>query len=167
MCAGGVADSSLVSDHPQPDPAQSPAPAVSEASAATSQPDQPDQPAASEQAGLEALVGEWLTVPDLAERLGVALSAARRLIADRELVATRIGERRVIAVPAKFVDESGPRPELKGTFTVLADGGMSDDEIITWLFTPDATLPVEGAPIDALRAGHKTEIRRRAQELAF
>ncbi|TQN47578.1 excisionase family DNA binding protein [Humibacillus xanthopallidus] len=140
---------------------------MSEASAATSQPDQPDQPAASEQAGLEALVGEWLTVPDLAERLGVALSAARRLIADRELVATRIGERRVIAVPAKFVDESGPRPELKGTFTVLADGGMSDDEIITWLFTPDATLPVEGAPIDALRAGHKTEIRRRAQELAF
>ena len=44
---------------------------------------------------------------------------------------------------------------------------MSDDEIITWLFTPDPTLPVEGAPIDALRAGHKTEIRRRAQELAF
>ncbi|HET7799679.1 MAG TPA: Rv2175c family DNA-binding protein [Humibacillus xanthopallidus] len=156
-----------MSDHPQPDPAQPPAPAVSEASAATSQPDQPDHEAASEQTGLEALVGEWLTVPDLAERLGVALSAARRLIADRELVATRIGERRVIAVPAKFVDEAGPRPELKGTFTVLADGGMSDDEIITWLFTPDATLPVEGAPIDALRAGHKTEIRRRAQELAF
>jgi excisionase family DNA binding protein len=116
---------------------------------------------------LEALVGEWLTVPDLAQRLGVALSSARRLIADRELVATRIGERRVIAVPAKFVDESGPRPELKGTFTVLADGGMSDEEIIAWLFTADATLPVEGAPIDALRAGHKTEIRRRAQELAF
>ena len=162
-----MAHFSLVSDHPAPEPAQSPAPAASEASTATNQPDQPDQPAVSEQSGLEALVGEWLTVPDLAERLGVALSAARRLIADRELVATRIGERRVIAVPAKFVDEAGPRPELKGTFTVLADGGMSDDEIITWLFTPDATLPVEGAPIDALCAGHKTEIRRRAQELAF
>jgi excisionase family DNA binding protein len=116
---------------------------------------------------LETLVGEWLTVPDLAERLGIPLSTARRLIADRELLAARIGERRVTAVPAKFVDETGPRPELKGTFTVLADGGMSDDEIIAWLFTPDATLPVEGAPIDALRAGHKTEIRRRAQELAF
>ena len=70
-------------------------------------------------------------------------------------------------MPAKFVDEAGPRPELKGTFTVLADGGMDDDEIIEWLYTPDPTLPVEGAPIDALRAGHKTEIRRRAQELAF
>ena len=104
---------------------------------------------------------------DLAERLGVALSSARRLIADRELLAARIGERRVVAVPAKFVEDDGPRPDLKGTFTVLSDGGMDDDEIIAWLFTPDPTLPVEGAPIDALRAGHKTEIRRRAQELAF
>ena len=42
-----------------------------------------------------------------------------------------------------------------------------DDEIIEWLHTPDETLPVEGAPIDAMMAGHKTEIRRRAQELAF
>ena len=31
-------------------------------------------------------------MPDLAERLGIALSAARGLIADRELVATRIGD---------------------------------------------------------------------------
>ena len=125
------------------------------------------EPAEPDSTDLETLVGEWLTVPDLAERLGVALSAARRFIADRELLATRIGERRVIAVPAKFVEETGPRPELRGTFTVLADGGMDDDEIIEWMFTPDPTLPVEGAPIDALRAGHKTEIRRRAQELAF
>ena len=138
-----MADFCLVTDHTQPEPAE---------------PDSTD---------LETLVGAWLTVPDLAERLGVALSAARRFIADRELLATRIGERRVIAVPAKFVEETGPRPELRGTFTVLADGGMDDDEIIEWMFTPDPTLPVEGAPIDALRAGHKTEIRRRAQELAF
>jgi excisionase family DNA binding protein len=116
---------------------------------------------------LERLVGEWLTVPDVAERLGVPLARVRRLIADRELLAARVGERHVQSVPAKFLDDEGPRPELRGTFTVLADGGMHDDEIITWLFTPDPTLPVEGAPIDALRAGHKTEIRRRAQELAF
>lgn len=116
---------------------------------------------------LESLVGEWLTVPDAAEQLGVPLSRVRQLIADREVLAVRIGERRVAAIPAKFLDQSGPRPELRGTFTVLADGGMDDEEIIAWLFTPDATLPVEGAPIDAIRAGHKTEIRRRAQELAF
>lgn len=116
---------------------------------------------------LERLVGDWLTVPDAAERLGVPLARVRQLLADREILSARVGERRVVAVPEKFFGDDGPRPELKGTFTVLADGGMKDDEIIEWLFTPDPTLPVEGAPIDALRAGHKTEIRRRAQEMAF
>ncbi len=121
-------------------------------------PDEPD---------LEALVGDWLNVPDLAERLGLPLSAVRQLITDRELLSARVGERKVVSVPAKFIDDDGVRPELKGTFTVLADGGMNDEEILRWLFTPDETLPVPGAPIDALRAGHKTEIRRRAQALAF
>lgn len=116
---------------------------------------------------LEALVGDWLTVPDLAERLGIALSAVRQMITDREVLSSRVGERKVVAVPAKFLDEEGVRPDLKGTFTVLADGGMKDEEILRWLFTPDDSLPVPGAPIDALRAGHKTEIRRRAQAMAF
>lgn len=122
---------------------------------------------ASDDPDLETLVGEWLTVPDLAERLRIPLSQVRQLIADRELLSSRVGERHVVAVPAKFIDEQGVRPELRGTFTVLADGGMKDDEILRWLFTPDDSLPVPGAPIDALRAGHKTEIRRRAQALAF
>jgi excisionase family DNA binding protein len=116
---------------------------------------------------LESLVGEWLTIPDVAERLGVPLSRVRQLVSDRELPSARVGERRVVAIPAKFFDETGPRPELRGTFTVLADGGMNDDEIIEWLHTPDETLPVEGAPIDAMLAGFKTEVRRRAQELAL
>jgi excisionase family DNA binding protein len=114
-------------------------------------------------ADLESLVGEWLTVPDVAERLGVPLSRVRQFIADREVISIRIGERRVVAIPARFFDDDGPRSDLKGTFTLLADGGMDDPEIIRWLFTPDETLPVPGAPIDALWAGHKTEIRRRAQ----
>ncbi|MEO7267786.1 MAG: Rv2175c family DNA-binding protein [Knoellia sp.] len=116
---------------------------------------------------LESLVGEWLTVPDLAERLGLPMSTVRQLIDDREVLSARIGERNVIAVPAKFLDDDGIMPALKGTFTVLGDGGMNDTEILTWLFTPDASLPVEGAPIDSLRGGFKTEVRRRAMELAF
>ena len=116
---------------------------------------------------LEALVGSWLTVPDIAERLGLPLATVRRLIEDRELLAHRIGERRVVAVPAGFVDDEGPLHALKGTFTVLADGGMSDIEILRWLHTPDDTLPVPGAPIDAIHAGFKTEVRRRAMEEAF
>jgi hypothetical protein len=116
---------------------------------------------------LEQLVGEWLTVPDLGERLGLRLSDVRQLLADRQLVGFRIGPRNVMSVPSKFVNEAGPLPELPGTFTVLADGRMNDAEILRWLFTPDATLPIPGAPIDALRAGFKTEVRRRAMEAAF
>lgn len=124
-------------------------------------------PVNTEQTPLETLVGEWLTVPDIAERLGVRLADVRRLIDDREVLAARIGERRVVAVPAKFFDDEGVLAALKGTFTVLGDGGMKDDEILRWLFTPDATLPLEGGPIDSLRGGFKTEVRRRAMELAF
>lgn len=118
-------------------------------------------------ADLEGLVGEWLTVPDVAERYDLRLSDVRQMLADRAVVAARIGDRRVVAIPAKFFDEDGPRPEMRGTITVLSDGGMNDEEVITWLHTPDDTLPVEGAPIDAIIGGHKTEVRRRAQEQAF
>lgn len=140
---------------------------VTEQPAASPEPSPQEREVTDDRAALESLVGDWLTVPEAAERLGVPLSRIRQLIADREVLALRVGERRVVAVPARFLAEDGPRSELKGTFTVLADSGLSDDEIIEWLFTPDPTLPVPGAPIDSLWAGHKTEIRRRAQELAF
>jgi len=124
----------------------------------------PDAPSDDD---LEQLVGEWLTVPDLGERLGLRLSDVRQLLVDRQLLGARIGPRNVMSVPSKFLNEAGPLPELPGTFTVLADGRMSDAEILRWLFTPDATLPVQGAPIDALLGGFKTEVRRRAMEAAF
>jgi excisionase family DNA binding protein len=129
---------------------------------AAAQQDDPREPAS-----IEAQVAEWLTVPDIAERLGVRLSEVRRMIEDRELVAARVGPRSVVSVPAKFLTDEGPLPTLRGTFTVLQDGGMDDEQIIGWLFTRDETLSVEGAPIDALVAGRKKEVRRRAQELAF
>jgi excisionase family DNA binding protein len=115
---------------------------------------------------LEVLVPHWLTVPDVAERLGVPLSTVRRMIDDRELLALRLGERRITSVPAQFLEESVHR-HLRGTFTVLADGGMDDAEIVRWLFTRDPSLPVDGTPVDALAAGFKTEVRRRAMEQAF
>ena len=115
---------------------------------------------------IASLVPAWVTVPDIAERLGVPLSGVRRMIEDRELLAARVGERRVVKVPARFLDEKA-LPHLKGTFTVLGDGGMRDEEILRWLFTPDPTLPVAGSPIDALASGFKTEVRRRAMEQAF
>jgi len=113
------------------------------------------------------LVPAWLTVPDLAQRFGERITTIRRWLDERDLIAVRRGDRSVLSVPAAFVDEHGPLAALKGTFTVLADGGMSDAEIIGWLFAPDDTLPVPGAAIDALRAGFKTEVRRRAMETAL
>jgi len=116
---------------------------------------------------LEDLVGEWLTVPDIGERLGLRLSDVRQMIEDRLVLGVRIGSRKVMSVPAKFFNDDGPLPELTGTFTVLGDSRMSDAQILRWLFTPDETLPVQGAPMDALLAGFKTEVRRRAMEAAY
>jgi hypothetical protein len=119
---------------------------------------------------IDDLVGTWLPLPDVAERLGLDVGKVRRLLQDRLLVAVRVGERRILSVPgALLVDgEDGgvvPLPELKGTLTVLADSGYDDEDAVRWLFTPDESLP--GTPVDALRAGRKTEVRRRAQALAF
>lgn len=114
---------------------------------------------------LESSVSEWLTLPDLAERLNLDVGKVRRLIQDRFLVAVRRGERNVLCVPADLLRDGEPMPELPGTLTVLFDAGFDDVGALRWLLTPDDTLP--GSPIDALRAGRKTEIRRRAQALAF
>jgi hypothetical protein len=116
---------------------------------------------------LEHLVGEWLTVPDIGERMGLRLSDVRQMIEDRLVLGARIGPRKVMSVPSKFFNDDGPLPELPGTFTVLSDSRMSDVQILRWLFTPDDTLPVSGAPMDALLAGFKTEVRRRAMEAAY
>lgn len=124
-------------------------------------------PADAALAHLDSLVGEWLAVPQVAELQGASLSAVRAQIKERRLVAVRRGPNEAVYVPAVFVTPAGPRPELRGTFTVLTDGGMDDVELLTWLFTPDDTLPVPGSAMDALLAGHKTEIRRRAMETAF
>jgi hypothetical protein len=129
-----------------------------------SSPDEPDNHLDDD---LEQLVGEWLTVPDIGERMGLRLSDVRQMIEDRLVLAVRVGPRRVVSVPAKFFNEEGPLPELPGTFTVLGDSRMSDAQILRWLFTPDETLPVQGSPMDALLAGFKTEVRRRAMEAAY
>ncbi len=114
---------------------------------------------------IENLVSEWLPLPDVAERLGCPITKVHGLLDERALVAVRIGERKVRSVPALFLDGDHVLDSLKGTIAVLGDAGFSDDEIVAWLFTPDDSL--RGRPIDALHEGRKTEIRRRAQILAW
>ena len=113
---------------------------------------------------LDALVEDWLTLPEVAERLDTPVTRVRRMVQDRLLVAVRRGPRNVLSVPTALV-EPAPMPELRGTVTVLADAGFSAEEMLRWMFTPDPSLP--GTPLQALRAGRKTEVRRRAQALAF
>lgn len=114
---------------------------------------------------LEALVPEWLTLPDIAERLGLDVGKVGRLLQDRYLVGVRRGESNGFSVPAALLADGAPLPELRGTLTVLADSGYDDEAALRWLFTADDSLP--GRPVDALREGRKTEVRRRAQALAF
>lgn len=108
-------------------------------------------------------VSEWLTIPDLVELLGVTPSKVRRLIEDRHLLAVRLDG--VLRVPASFVRDGEPLHELRGTLVLLADAGYSDEEAMRWLTQVDDSLGV--APIEALRSGRKSEVRRVAQALAF
>lgn len=116
---------------------------------------------------LDTLVDEWVTVPQAAEIQGRSLSTVRGQLKDRELLSTRRGPNNAVYIPAMFVTAQGPLPTLRGTVIVLLDGGMSEDEALVWLFTPQAGLGGDGTPARALEAGRKTEIRRRAMETAF
>lgn len=105
----------------------------------------------------------WLTIPDLVDILGVPQGRVRRLLDDKALLGTRVDG--VLKVPADFVVDGEPLPELRGTVVVLHDAGYSDDEALHWLLAIDEVLGA--APIDALRAGRKAEVRRVAQALGF
>jgi hypothetical protein len=110
------------------------------------------------------LVGEWLSLPEVAARLGLPMGRVKQLLRDRKLIAVNRpgGER---AIPAAFIDGAQIVKGLPGTLTVLFDCGFDDIEALRWLFTADETLP--GTPIAALYARRGTEVNRRAQALAF
>ncbi|WP_313543183.1 Rv2175c family DNA-binding protein [Leifsonia aquatica] len=105
---------------------------------------------------------EWLTIPDLVDQLGIGVSRVRRLIEDRHLAAKRIDG--VIKVPALFLRDGEPLPELRGTLVVLSDAGFDDDDAVDWMIDEEESLGT--SPIEALRSGRKAEVRRVAQALA-
>ncbi|SDR09359.1 Rv2175c family DNA-binding protein [Thermostaphylospora chromogena] len=112
----------------------------------------------------DELVGEWLPLSEVARRLGVSAGRAKQLLRDRKLIGVRRdgGEPQV---PAAFLAGNDILKGLPGTLTVLSDAGFDDVESLRWLFTPDDSLP--GAPVQAIAAGRHTEVKRRAQALAF
>jgi len=105
----------------------------------------------------------WLSIPELAEILGIAESRVRRLIEDRTLLASKIDNS--WKVPEVFIRENEPLAELRGTLIVLKDCGYSDDEAMNWLLSSEDSIGI--SPVNALRAGRKAEVRRVAQALGF
>ena len=106
----------------------------------------------------------WLTLPDVAERLDVAISKVHQMIRDRELIAVRRdGVRRI---PADLVANHTVLKHLPGVLTLLADAGYDDEAALRWLYEPDDSLP-GGTPATALGGDQAREIKRRAQALGF
>ena len=105
---------------------------------------------------------EWLTLADLTEILDEPLGRIRRRLDERQLVGSR--REGAFKVPAVFIMDGEPIGSLRGTLFVLHDAGFTDDEAIDWLLNPEESIGI--APVDALRAGRKSEVRRVAQALA-
>lgn len=107
---------------------------------------------------------DLLTLSEVADRLGIPVTRVSDLLEDYKLAATTSDGRRV--VPAAVL---GPKNEISkyvaGAITVLIDGGYDDEEILTYFFTPDDSLP--GRPIDILHGPRAREVIRRAQAMAF
>ena len=149
-------------------------------------PEQQPQPDSNDPqtARIDALVGDWVNLPGVADRLGTKVTSVRSALSDRRIVGMKRGERNIFSVPEQFLVPahlSNPAdrkqvqvpegeseqviilPALKGTIIQLADLGYTDPEIIEWLFTVEESLGE--TPMAALRAGRKSAVRRVAQGL--
>ena len=118
-------------------------------------------------ADLGQLVDEWLDWAQTARRLGTTEAKVRTMVKAHELAAAVPAPGGRPQVPAAFLDgdsHDGVVKGLAGLLTVLHDNGYDDRECIAWLFL-DQDLP--GRPIDALRENRGSEVKRRAQALAF
>lgn len=104
---------------------------------------------------------DWLTLAELTEVLGEPLGRIRRFLDESHLVGSRRDG--VLKVPAVFIKDGEPIGSLRGTLFVLHDAGFTDDEAIDWLLTTEESIGIP--PIEALRAGRKSEVRRVAQAL--
>jgi len=112
----------------------------------------------------DAMVRDWLSLPDVAALLGIPVGRVKQLLRDRKLLAVTRPEG-TLSVPAAFLDGQQVVKGLCGTLTLLFDCGFDDLEALRWLFTADETLP--GTPIDALVGRRSAEVNRRAQAMAF
>ena len=114
---------------------------------------------------LDELAAGWLTLPELADKLGLPLTRIRQLLREGKLVAIERGTPPVKQVPLELVHDGQLLRGLAGALTVLKDAGYDDRQALRWLLTEDDAIP--GRPVDAMAAGRDTAVKRRAQVLAF
>lgn len=124
-----------------------------------------DETRTENSADLAELVEEWLDWGQASDLLGISVSKVRQLIREHQLAAAVPVPGGGQRVPAALVQDGLVVKGVAGVLTVLHDGGYDDRAALSWLFTPDETLP--GRPIDALRENRGSEIKRRAQAMAF
>lgn len=116
--------------------------------------------------GLDALLADepLLTLPEVAEYLGVPVTRIHDLVGAHKLLMYRRDG--VKYVPRVLLGAEGETSKfVSGAITVLHDGGYDDEEILAYLFTEDDSLP--GRPVDALHGHGAREVIRRAQAMAF
>lgn len=116
------------------------------------------------EADLDSLVPAWLDWAAVAEQLGVSVGKVRTMIKEHELAQAVPRPGAGPRVPADFIRDGLVLKGIPGLLTVLHDNGFDDRECIAWIYLDD-DLP--GRPIDALLENRGSEVKRRAQALAF
>ncbi len=114
---------------------------------------------------LATLITDWLDWKAAATELHVSVSKVRQWIREHQLAAAVPTPGAGQQIPAELLMDGEIVKGVPGLLTLFSDGGWDDREKLTWLFTPDDSLP--GRPIDALRENRGSEVKRRAQALAL
>lgn len=113
---------------------------------------------------LGALVADWLDWSEAAAALGVSVNKVRAMIREHQLAAAVPSPGAGQKVPAELIMDGEVVKGVPGLLIMLHDAGWDDREAIAWIFS-DEDLP--GRPIDALRENRGSEVKRRAQAMAF
>ncbi len=100
-----------------------------------------------------------LPLPDVADQLGIAVTRVHQMLRDHQILAVRRDG--IPGIPKDFFDSTGAVVKfLPGLITVMRDAKYTDEEILEWIYTEDATLP--GRPVDAIHGPLAREVIRRA-----
>jgi len=113
---------------------------------------------------LAALVTDWFDWSEAATALGVSVNKIRTMIREHELAAAVPSPGAGQRIPAELIIDGEVVKGIPGLLTIFHDAHWEDREALEWIFT-DLDLP--GRPIDALRENRGSEVKRRAQALAF